>query len=603
MLRLTKYLKPFWIGIILIVLLLVGQAIAELFLPTLMSDIVNDGIIYGVTYNVSRTDYILRMGIIMLGVASLAGMASIIAGYISPKIAMAMSRELRKDLFTKVESFSQAEFDTFSSSSLITRCTNDINQVQTLVSISARMLLYAPILGIGGITMAVIRAPRMSWTIILSLSVLIMLVALVIYSVISKFTLAQKMLDKLNKVARETLHGLMVIRAFGTQQHEKARFDDANIQLRDIGLYIGRIMSVVMPLITFVLGGSQVLVIWVGSHHVANAGLPIGDMMAFMQYATQVVIAFLMISMVSAMIPRAQVSAKRILEVLDVELSVLNPKKPLEFSQKQGPVTFENVYFRYPGAETNAIEDISFTAYSGQTLAIIGATGSGKSTIAQLLLRFYDVTQGKIMVEGLDVRQVRQEDLRYKIGYIPQKGQLLSGTIASNISYGTGRKLHHKSSKDSISDDSLSLDNMDNVKTAATIAQAMDFINEKEGAFDFEIAQGGSNVSGGQRQRLSIARALANSPEILVFDDSFSALDFQTDAKLRAALKEHTSDATVIIIAQRVGTILNAEQIIVLDEGKIVGKGTHNELLKSCPAYYEIASSQGALENKETGDI
>jgi len=580
MFKLTKYLKPYWFGIIIIVLLLLGQAMAEVFLPTLMSDIVNDGIIYGATYNISRTDFIIRTGALMLFVALLAGTASIVASYISPRIAAGAARDLRRDLFEKVENLSQAEFDKFSSASLITRCTNDVSQVQGLASIFARMLLYAPILAIGGITMAFTRAPSMGWTIALSVIILIGIVSIIISIIMPKFKILQKLMDNLNRVSREVLHGLLNIRAFGTQEHEKKRFDEVNFELQGLGLFIGRVLAINGPLITFMLGGTQVLVIWVGAHQVANLGLPVGDIIAFMQYATQVVIAFMMMSMVSVMIPRAQVSAVRIAEILDTEITIKDPDSPINFqedSQERGRVVFNNVSFCYPGAEINAIENISFTALPSQTLAIIGATGSGKSTIAQLLLRFYDVSDGEITVDGLDIRQVRQEDLRKKMGYVPQKGQLLSGTIASNIRYGCD--------KTKITDEEIT--------TVSTVAQAIDFINSKENKFEAEISQGGTNVSGGQRQRLSIARALAKNPEIIIFDDSFSALDFQTDAKLRKALKEHTSNATVIVIAQRVGTIINAEQILVLDEGKIVGRGTHEELLKSCEAYYEIASSQG----------
>jgi len=603
MLRLTKYLKPYWFGIVLIVLLLLGQAMAEVFLPTLMSDIVNDGIIYGVAYNVSRTDFIIRTGVLMLFVALLAGTASIIASYISPRIAAGAARDLRHDLFTKVENLSQAEFDKFSSASLITRCTNDVSQVQGLANIFARMLLYAPILAIGGIIMAFTRAPSMGWTIALSVIILIGIVSIIISIIMPKFKILQKLMDNLNRVSREILHGLLNIRAFGTQEHEKKRFDEVNFELQGLGLFIGRVLAINGPLITFMLGGTQVLVIWVGAHQVANLGLPVGDIIAFMQYATQVVIAFMMMSMVSVMIPRAQVSAVRIAEVLDTEITIRDPDSPLEFPEfnpQRGTVVFNNVSFCYPGAEINAIENISFTALPSQTLAIIGATGSGKSTIAQLLLRFYDVSDGEITVDGLDIRQVRQEDLRKKIGYVPQKGQLLSGTIASNIRYGS-KKVESlpegsvtgvsPAERRTLGQSPIITDA--EVLTASTVAQAIDFINSKENKFEAEISQGGTNVSGGQRQRLSIARALAKKPEIIIFDDSFSALDFQTDAKLRKALKEHVNNATVIVIAQRVGTIINAEQILVLDEGKIVGRGTHEELLKSCEAYYEIASSQG----------
>ncbi|MCL1843541.1 MAG: ABC transporter ATP-binding protein/permease [Defluviitaleaceae bacterium] len=575
--KLIKYLKPFWVGIFFIILLLLGQSLAELYLPTLMSDIVDDGIVYAVETGTSRTDFVLRTGVAMLIFALLAGLASIVSAYLSPKIAAGAARDLRRDLFIKVESFSQAEFDKFSSASLITRCTNDVAQVQNLANIFARMLLYAPILGIGGIIMALRRAPSMSWILALAVIVLLGIVLLLVSIVMPKFRLNQEFMDKLNKVSREILHGLMVIRAFGTQEHEKARFDKSNADLRDLGLFVGRVMASTWPAITFIMGGTQILIIWVGAHHVADSGLNIGDMMAFFQYAMQVIIAFMMISMVLVMVPRAQVSAARIAEVLETELTITDKEENIE--PKFFDVVFENVTFKYPNAEAAAVENISFAALPGKTTAIIGATGSGKSTIAQLLLRFYDVSEGKITIGGVDVRDAAQADLRAKIGYVPQKGQLLSGTIESNIRYG----------KPDASDEEI--------REVANVAQATDFINEKDGAFFSQISQGGSNVSGGQRQRLSIARALAKNPNILVFDDSFSALDSQTDAKLRRALKTHTANATVIVIAQRVGTIINADLILVLDEGKIVGRGTHSELLAKCPEYLEIASSQGMVSD------
>jgi len=567
---------------IFLVLLLLGQSLAELYLPTLMSDIVNDGIIYAAVNEVSRTDFVLRTGAEMLIFALLAGTFSIIVSYLSPRIAAGAARDLRRDLFIKVESFSQAEFDKFSSASLITRCTNDVAQVQNLANIFARMLLYAPILAIGGIVLALQRAPSMSWILGLAVVALLGIAMLLISIVMPKFTIVQEKMDSLNKVSREILHGLMVIRAFGTQNHEKTRFDKSNTDLRDLGLFIARAMAIVNPAMILILGFTQVSVIWFGAHNVADSGLLIGDMMAFFQYSMQVLFAFMMISMVLVMVPRAQVSAARIAEVLNTELTILDPEKPEKFTEnKRGKVEFSCVSFKYPNAEASALENISFTALPGQTTAIIGATGSGKSTIAQLLLRFYDVSEGKISVNGQDIRKVHQADLREKIGYIPQKGQLLSGTIESNIRYGRSKATD------------------EDLERIAAVAQAIDFINEKECGFAAEISQGGGNVSGGQRQRLSIARALAKNPEIIVFDDSFSALDFQTDAKLRKALKEYTSDATVIVIAQRVGTIINAEQILVLEEGKIVGRGTHAELLNDCPEYYEITSSQGVLPEGE----
>jgi ATP-binding cassette subfamily B protein len=590
--KLIKYLKPYRLPLVLMLTLLLGQALAELFLPTLMADIVNNGIVYSVLNDTSRTYYIIQTGVVMLVIALLAGLASITSSYIAQRIGAGMARNLRRDLFVKVESFSQNEFDTFSSASLITRCTNDVSQVQNLVNMSARMLVYAPILGIGGVIMAMTRSVSMSWIIALAVILLVCFVVLITSIVMPKFKVLQEMVDKLNKISREILHGLMVIRAFGTQRHEKKRFDGINTELRDMGLFIGRVMAVVGPLITFIMAGTQLLVIYMGARHITHSGLAIGDMMAFMQYAVQVIFSFMMVSMVLVMVPRAQVSATRIAEVLDTKLTINDPDNPQEFSDSyddtansyKGIVKFDNVRFRYPNAEEDVLENLSFTAKPGQTTAIVGPTGSGKSTVASLLLRFYDVTEGNVTVDGLDIRSVRQKDLRNKIGFVPQKGQLLAGTIESNIKYGNTETTEEEMIK------------------ISQVAQAFEFIEERDEKFESEISQGGGNISGGQRQRLSIARALAKNPEIIVFDDSFSALDFTTDAKLRRALKEHTANATVIVIAQRIGTIINAEQIIVLDEGKIVGKGTHDELLKTCPAYYEIASSQDALAQEVNGN-
>ncbi|MDR0273078.1 MAG: ABC transporter ATP-binding protein/permease [Clostridiales bacterium] len=591
LLSLVKYFKPFWLSIFFVVFLLLVQAMAELYLPTLMSGIVNDGIVYSTETGVSRTDFILKTGVRMLFFALVAGASSITVAFLSPRIASGVARDLRRAVFIKVENFSQAEFDKFSSASLITRCTNDVTQVQGLANIFARMLLYAPILAFGGIFLAFQRAPSMSWIMGLMVIILLGIVGILVSIVMPKFKIAQIMTDNLTRVSRETLHGLPVIRAFGTQDYEKARFDKPNTELRKLGLFVTRLMAVVGPALTFITGFMQIIIIWYGAHQISVSGLLIGDMMAFFQYAMQTVFAFMMISMVLVMVPRAQVSAVRIAEVLNTELTVLDSETPKELrkpgqkgrlsneasDKKTVPsVLFENVTFCYPNAEASALENISFSALPGQTTAIIGATGSGKSTIAQLLLRFYDVTDGKITVDGHDIRDVRQTDLREKIGYVPQKGQLISGTIKSNISYGNPEATD------------------DEIKNFAAVAQASDFINEKDGGFESEISQGGGNVSGGQRQRIAIARALAKNPEIIVFDDSFSALDFQTDAKLRRALKAHTEDATIIVIAQRVGTIMNAEQILVLDEGKIIARGTHEELIKNCPEYLEIAVSQGA---------
>jgi ATP-binding cassette subfamily B protein len=522
-----------------------------------------------------QSGYIWRSGFAMLLIALLAGATAVAIGYFAPRIAAGASKNLRRDLFEKVESFSHNEFDKFSSASLITRCTNDVQQVQMLVGMGLRMLCSAPIMGIGGVIMALNKAPSMSWIIAMAVIVLLGLVIVVSSVALPRFKIIQQLIDRLNKVSRETLNGLMVIRAFGTQKHEIKRFDDANRELTKVSLFIGRVMAVMGPVITFLMSGTTLLIVWVGAHEISESGMQVGDMLAFMQYAIQVVMSFMMLSMMMIMIPRAAVSGDRIAEVLASSNSINDADAPKKLAPANaGLVEFKEVRFRYENAENDAVDGISFTAKPGQTTAIIGATGSGKSTIANLLLRFYDVTGGSISIGGVDIRELRQSELRGVIGYVPQKGQLLTGTAASNIRYGRP--------------DATDAD----VTEAATVAQAADFISEKEEQYEFEIAQGGANVSGGQKQRLSIARALAKKPKILVFDDSFSALDFKTDAKLRRALKAHTADATVIVIAQRVGTIMNAEQILVVDHGKIVGRGTHNELLKTCPPYYEIASSQ-----------
>ena len=572
---LLKYLHPYRRELFFVILLLLGQSLTELFLPTLMAGIINNGIVYAAETGTPRTGFILLTGAKMLLFALLAGAFSMVVAYLSPRIAAGAARDLRRDLFVKVESFSQAEFDKFSSASLITRCTNDITQIQNVANIFPRMLLYAPVLAIGGIIMALHRAPSLSWILWLSLVILIGFVILLVSIVMPKFAQMQGKTDNMNKVSREILHGLPVIRAFGAEAHEEARFAKSNADLRNIGLFIAKTMAFINPLIIMIMGFTQVAIIWFGAAQVSAANVNIGDMMAFFQYTMQVLFAFMMISMVLVMVPRAQISAKRVQEVFATPLTICDPVSPQEFAEdERGAVKFENVSFKYPGAEMCAVENISFTALPGQTTAIIGATGAGKSTVVQLLLRFYDVNDGKISVSGADIRTVRQADLRKKIGYVPQKSRLLSGTIASNIMY-------------------AERNTADTMKNAAEIAQATDFINEKDGGFEAEISQSGANVSGGQRQRLSIARALAKRPEILVFDDSFSALDTQTDANLRTALdKNLPPDTTIIMVSQRISTIINADQILVMDEGKITGCGTHTQLMKTCPHYIEIAKSQ-----------
>ena len=533
----------------------------------------------GGNVNNLQSGYIIRVGLLMLLVAILGGIATVLVSLIASRIAAGVARNLRKDLFNKVGEFSNEEYDNFSTASLITRSTNDITQIQMVLMIGIRMVCYAPIMAAGGIFMSVRKSASMAWIIALACLVMLCLIILVFIIAVPKFKLIQKLVDRLNLVARENLTGLMVVRAFGTEGYEKGRFDEANTSLMKTNLFVNRVMVFMMPIMMLVMNGITILVVWNGAHQIASSSIQVGDMMAFMQYAMQVIMAFLMISMMFIMVPRAAVSAGRVAEVLETEPSIVDPKAPKQFEEsKKGVVEFRNVNFRYKEAEEDALGDISFCAQPGQTTAFIGATGSGKSTIANLLLRFYDVTGGEILVDGADVRDVTQEDLHRIIGYIPQRAELLSGTISSNLKYGN---------KDA-TDEELAI--------YAAVAQATEFIDEKPEGFESEIAQSGGNVSGGQKQRLSIARALVKKPEIFIFDDSFSALDFKTDVALRRALKEKTGDSTIILVAQRISTIMSAEQIIVLEHGKIVGRGTHRELLETCPQYYEIASSQLSKE-------
>ena len=530
-----------------------------------------------------QTAYILRIGGIMLLIALLGGVATVLVGLISSRAAAGLARNLRRAVFAKIEQFSQAEFERFSTASLITRCTNDITHVQMLINMGLRMICYAPIMGIGGIIMAVNKAVSMSWIIAVAVVVLLGIMFVTLSVALPRFKLIQKLVDRLNLVSRENLSGMMVIRAFGTQAHEAKRFDAANLDLARVNLFIQRVMAFMMPVMMLIMNGVMLTVVWVGAQQISQSALQVGDMMAFMQYAMQILMSFMMIGFMFVFVPRAMVSAERIGEVLYTEQVIRDPKEPRAFDPaKRGVVEFRGVSFRYDGAEENALHELTFTALPGQTTAIIGPTGSGKSTVANLILRFFDATEGWVSVDGADVREVAQKDLRGKIGYVPQKGVLLSGTIASNLSYGkpdaTGEEL----------------------RAAAAVAQALDFIQERPEGFDAEIAQGGANVSGGQKQRLSIARALAKDPEILIFDDSFSALDFKTDAALRKALQQHAGGSTVLVIAQRVGTILHADQILVMDKGRLVGIGTHRELLQTCPLYFEIASSQ--LSKEELGE-
>ena len=527
-----------------------------------------------------ETNYILNTGAKMLALAFLGMAASILVGLLASRVGAGVGRGLRENVFRKVVGFSNAEFDKFSTASLITRSTNDIQQIQLLIVMILRMVLYAPIMAIGGIWKVFHTNVSMSWIIGLAVVIIVLIVGFLFVVVMPKFKLIQSQVDKLNLVSREILTGLSVIRAFGTQKHEEERFDEANKDLTKTNLFVNRAMTFMMPLMMFVMNSITVLIVWVGGHSINDGVMQVGDMMAFIQYTMQIIMAFLMICMISVMLPRAAVSASRVDEVLTSKTQICDPKQPKHIPEEgKGKVVFDHVCFRYPGAEEDVLHDISFTAEPGKTTAFIGSTGCGKSTLVNLIPRFYDVTDGKITIDGKDVREVSQHDLRDKLGYVPQKAVLFSGDIASNILYG----------------------NPDGSETemveAAQIAQATEFIEQKKKKYKSPISQGGSNVSGGQKQRLSIARAIAKHPDVYIFDDSFSALDYKTDATLRAELKEKTADSTVMIVAQRISTILHADQIIVLEDGQIVGKGTHKELLRNCEAYYQIASSQ--LSEKE----
>jgi len=529
----------------------------------------------GADTNAIQQHYVINIGIYMLLVSLLGGASTILVSFLSARIAAGTARNIRRSLFHKVETFANAEFDKFSTASLITRTTNDITQIQMLIAMGIRMICYPPIIMVGGSIMAVSHSVNMSWIIVLGGVMMIGLMAVAFSVALPRFKKMQKFMDKLNLVVREHLSGLMVIRAFGTRQYEEDRFAAANGDVNSVTLFLNRLMSILMPIMMLIMNGLTLLIVWVGAHEISASRMQVGDMMAFMQYTLLIIMSFFFLAMMFMIAPRAAVSAGRIREVLETDVSIKDPEDPKAFDpDKKGLIEFKNVGFRYPGAEEDAIQNVSFTAKPGETTAIIGSTGSGKTTIANLLLRFYDVTEGQILVDGADVREVTQHDLRQRIGYVPQRGVLFSGTVASNIKYGNPDATDEE------------------MKQSAAVAQATDFIEEKPDGYESEISQSGTNVSGGQKQRLSIARALAKEPEIFIFDDSFSALDFKTDAALRKALKEQTGAHTNLIIAQRVSTIMYAEQILVLDEGKLMGIGTHKELLATCPEYYEIASSQ-----------
>ncbi|WP_018782977.1 ABC transporter ATP-binding protein [Bacillus sp. 95MFCvi2.1] len=533
----------------------------------------------GINTDKLQSNYILTSGGKMLLLSLVSMAATVIVSLLAAKVAAGLGRDLRKKVFRKVTSFSNAEFDKFSTASLITRSTNDIQQVQTLMVMLLRIVFYAPILGIGGIIKVLTTDLSMGWIIAVAVIAILSLVIGLFSIAIPKFKSIQKLVDKINLITRESLTGMLVIRAFNNQKHEEKKFEKGNQDLTRTNLFVSRLMSFMMPMMMLIMNAVTVLIIWVGSHQVDMGHMQVGDMMAFMQYTMQIIMAFLMISMVSIMVPRASVSAQRIAEVLDTDLSIHDAAEPKTFaSDKRGYVEFKNVSFKYPGAEEDVLSNITFTAKPGETTAFIGSTGSGKSTLINLIPRFYDVTSGQILIDGTDIREVSQKELREKIGYVPQKGVLFSGTIESNLKYGKKEATEEELAK------------------AAEIAQAMEFINAKPESFRTEISQGGTNVSGGQKQRLSIARALTKKSEIFIFDDSFSALDFKTDAALRRALNNEIAGSTILLVAQRISTIMNADKIIVLDEGKIVGTGTHEELMENCEVYKQIALSQLSRE-------
>ena len=532
----------------------------------------------GIDTNKEQISYIFNTGIKMLAVALIGGASIVLVSFFAARVAAGLAKNLRKDVFKKVVSFSNNEFNKFSTASLITRTTNDIVQIQTFVIMMLRMIFYAPILGCGGIIKVLGTNKSMTWIIAVALIVILFVISILFGISMPRFKKIQSLIDKLNAVAREILTGLPVIRAFTTEKHEEKRFDDANKELTKTNLFVSRIMACMMPSLMFIMNAISILIVWVGADQINKGNMQVGDLMAFIQYTMQIVVSFLMISMVSMILPRALVSAKRIEEILNTELVIRDPILSQNINMsKKGYVEYQNVYFKYPDGE-EVLSDISFTAKPGKVTAIIGSTGSGKSTLVNLLPRFFDVTSGKILVDGVDIRNMKQHDLREKIGFVPQKGVLFSGTIKSNIKYG------NKKAKDS------------DMRKAAKIAQASHFIENKNEGYDTEISQGGKNVSGGQKQRISIARAVIKNPEILVFDDSFSALDYKTDIAVRKALREETKNTTKILVAQRISTVLDAYEILVLDKGKIVGRGTHKELMKNCDTYKQIALSQLSKE-------
>ena len=567
--HILRIFNGYWLIFIILVGFTYAMVMANLWLPDKMSEIVNNGIIK------QDMPAIWHNGLAMILVTAAGGLCSIIIGFLASRIATGVAQKLRMKLFERVESFALADFNKFSTASLITRSTNDIQQIQMTSILLLRLALMAPIMAIGGLQKAIHNAPDLSWIIALAVSVLLVVIAVLFVIAVPRFKKLQTLVDKLNLVTRENLVGLKVIRAFHNEKIEQKKFQQANTELNKMNLFVNRLMMLLDPIMTLVMNFSSVAIVWFGAHLISSGNLQIGNMMAFWEYAMQVIISFLLLSMVFIMVPRAAVSVKRVGEVLDTLPSIVDPQSPQQLpSDATGKIEFKDVTFTYPDADLPVLSNINFTAEPGQATAFIGSTGSGKSTLINLIPRFYDVSAGQILLDGVDIRNLKLEDLYDQIGYVPQKGVLFSGTIASNIKYGNAKasqKLVEKSAK---------------------IAQAAEFISELKNGYKNDIAQGGSNVSGGQRQRLSIARAIAVEPNVYIFDDSFSALDFKTDAKLRLVLAKETKHKTVLIVGQRINTIMNADKIIVLDEGKIVGQGTHQELMKNCEVYQEIAASQ-----------
>jgi ATP-binding cassette subfamily B protein len=573
MFGLLKFLKKYTFQILLIIGLTIIQVIVNLQLPDYMSKIINEGIVP------EDMQLIWNIGKDMLIISLIGGVATIIVSFLASKVSTGFARDLREKTFEKVTNFSLTEFDKFSTSSLITRTTNDVQQIQLVTFMILRLVVSAPIMGIWAFIKAYDMAPTMSWIIGTAVLIILVMIISVFAIALPKFKVLQNLIDKLNQVARENLTGLRVIRAFNTQKVEEEKFLNANKELTKVNLFVNRVMVIMQPFVMLIVSITSIAVVWFGAHLINTNDLQIGEMMAFMQYSLQALMSFLMISMVFIMIPRSSVSADRINEVLKTEPQISDPTNPTEFSTTQkGIIEFKNVSFSYPNSKSAVLKNISFTAMPGETTSIIGSTGSGKSTLINLIPRFYDVTEGEILVDGVNIKNVKQENLNKKLGYVPQKGILFSGTVESNIRFGR---------EDSTSDE---------INNALKTAQALDFVNKMDGAVNSSISQGGTNVSGGQKQRLSIARAILKKPEIFIFDDSFSALDLKTDSMLREALSKETANSTVIIVAQRISTIMHSDKILVLDEGEIVGEGTHDKLMNSCAVYKEIALSQLSAE-------